>query len=316
MIGYRMVCLDLDGTTLNSAHEVTSLTRATLQKVDQMGIQVALVTGRSLGSTAHYVKELGLSKPTPIVCYNGSFGFMVDEKKSESDREELLFSSTIPPDQTRALLALATKMGLVMQYYNGLTGDVYARPQTEEHHTLLGRYAELTGRKQVLVNSYDECMAQAPSAKLLVLTNDVDALLTAAEAELPPGMFHVIRGSPHAFFAEFLLPDTGNKGSGLKRLCERLGVPVEACVAFGDGENDKVQATLTRNLNRTRSSTTHSCPIILKEFLATAGLGCAMKNARDAAKAAANVVIEWTNDEDGVANHLEAMIAGGLLAST
>ena len=58
-----------------------------------------------------------------------------------------------------------------------------------------------------------------------------------------------------------------DKGSALQLLCNHLDMPVQDTIAFGDGENDK-------------------------EFLAVAGLGCAMKNARPAAKSAANVVIE------------------------
>ena len=58
-----------------------------------------------------------------------------------------------------------------------------------------------------------------------------------------------------------------DKGSALQLLCNHLNTPVQDTIAFGDGENDK-------------------------EFLAIAGLGCAMKNARPAAKSAANVVIE------------------------
>ena len=100
----------------------------------------------------------------------------------------------------------------------------------------------------------------------------------------------MIRGSPHAFFCEFLMPDMGNKGAGLKRLCECMNIPVACCVSFGDGENDR-------------------------EMLEVAGVGCAMKNARPAAKAAANIVIEWTNEEDGVACQLEKMILEGSLRS-
>ena len=58
-----------------------------------------------------------------------------------------------------------------------------------------------------------------------------------------------------------------DKGSALQQLCDHLNIPIQGTIAFGDGENDK-------------------------EFLAAAGLGCAMKNARPAAKSAANVVIE------------------------
>ena len=281
----RMVCLDLDGTVLNSAREITDATVNTLRKIDAMGIQVALVTGRSKGDTSLYAKRLSLSKPTPIVCYNGSYGFMVD---TNTDQEDVLFSSGFPPEQARILLNLADKLGLVAQYYNGATGDVYAKPSNDEHRALLQRYAELTGKPQVIVTSYEECFSLTPSAKLLVLTNDTDSLLAAAAKELPPGAFQVLRGSNASFYCEFMMPDTGNKGAGLRRLCECMNIPIECCAGFGDGENDR-------------------------EFLTVAGLGCAMKNAKPAAKAAANVVIDWTNDEDGVALHLEKMIVEGLL---
>jgi hydroxymethylpyrimidine pyrophosphatase-like HAD family hydrolase len=57
-------------------------------------------------------------------------------------------------------------------------------------------------------------------------------------------------------------------------------------VSFGDGENDE-------------------------EFLRYAGLGIAMKNARPLAKSAANLVLEWTNEEDGVARQLQRMDTEG-----
>lgn len=85
---------------------------------------------------------------------------------------------------------------------------------------------------------------------------------------MPPlsGSFHIIRGSPSPFFVEFLLPGV-TKGSALSKLCDHMGMSTSACLAFGDGENDA-------------------------EFLAVAGIGCAMKNARPAAKEAADIVLE------------------------
>jgi hydroxymethylpyrimidine pyrophosphatase-like HAD family hydrolase len=62
-----------------------------------------------------------------------------------------------------------------------------------------------------------------------------------------------------------------DKGSALSLLCGHLKIPIERSVAFGDGENDK-------------------------EFLAIAGMGCAMKNGRPAAIAAADIVTEVSRD--------------------
>ena len=58
-----------------------------------------------------------------------------------------------------------------------------------------------------------------------------------------------------------------HKGLGLQLLCEHLNIQINETVAFGDGENDR-------------------------EFLSAAGVGCAMKNARPAAKEAADIIIQ------------------------
>ena len=72
------------------------------------------------------------------------------------------------------------------------------------------------------------------------------------------------------------------KGTAVEALCQHLGMSLSEVVAFGDGENDA-------------------------EMLEAVGKGVAMKNARPKAKACANEVTEFTNDEDGVATHLEKL---------
>jgi hypothetical protein len=60
----------------------------------------------------------------------------------------------------------------------------------------------------VFLTTFDEAISKSPSAKILLLTNDPDGLIETVQKELPPNMFHVIRGSPDPFFVEFLLPGT------------------------------------------------------------------------------------------------------------
>jgi len=95
----------------------------------------------------------------------------------------------------------------------------------------------------------------------------------------------MIRGSPHPFFVEFLRPGCC-KGTGLAKLCEAIGISLENVAAFGDGDNDK-------------------------EMLQLAGLGVAVKNARDVTKASADIVLELTNDQDGVAEFIAKLAREG-----
>ena len=74
------------------------------------------------------------------------------------------------------------------------------------------------------------------------------------------------------------------KGSGLMQLAEILGLEREQVMAFGDGGNDVT-------------------------MLKSAGVGVAMGNACDEAKVAA-ACVGPTNNEDGVAQVLEALVCG------
>ena len=73
-----------------------------------------------------------------------------------------------------------------------------------------------------------------------------------------------------------------DKGEGVKTVARHFGFPVEATMAFGDGGND------TR-------------------MLQVAGIGVAMGNANDNARAAATVLVA-DNDHDGVAEAVEKFI--------
>lgn len=256
----KMVAVDLDGTALDDKHVMRDVTIEVLRQLRRNGVLVCIATGRSLVSVREYVKQLQLD--IPVICCNGSFGFEVSCDGSSRQ----LFASTMQESSARRLIEFAETQGAMAQYYHGETGDVYARPVTDVHRALLARYAELTGRAQIEVVDFEDCLARFNTAKLLLFSDDVPGLLEAAARELPAGEYNYFPGGANPYFVEFLAPDT-SKGAGLKRLCELLGVALEQTVAFGDGENDK-------------------------EFLQLAGLGIAMKNAQPLAKAAADRVTQ------------------------
>lgn len=283
---YRLVALDLDGTTLNAEHDISERTIRVLRNlVASKKVTVAICTGRSSASVLDYLKILDLPQAfTPMVVFNGSVCLL----HRQGEEAEEIFAKPIPPEAARLLIEVVVEEGHVAQLYNGATGDVFARPNCAVHTELLLRYEKLVGRPQKMVQEYEDAFALMPSggsAKMLVLTEEPDAFMKTCKERLPDGLFHVIRGSPNPFFAEFLLPEV-NKGTALAALCEHLSIPLSSCVAFGDGDNDI-------------------------EMLSAAGLGVAMLNARPSVKEAANIVTEFSHHEDGVAIQLEALLAGG-----
>ena len=78
-----------------------------------------------------------------------------------------------------------------------------------------------------------------------------------------------------------MLPARGSKARGIQKLIEHIQIPMEEVIAFGDGLNDV-------------------------EMLSSVGLGVAMGNGHEKAKAVANLVAEHV-DEDGLAKVMETL---------
>ena len=93
----------------------------------------------------------------------------------------------------------------------------------------------------------------------------------------------------YGWFLEILHPQV-TKGGGLERMChEFLQIPMDECLAIGDGDNDI-------------------------EFLQMAGWGMAVQNATHQLKEnAADEILEWNNDEHAVMNALKRLDQDGRL---
>ena len=265
-------CLAIDddllidsGTVLNNHHDFSRRTIETLHLLEEKGVTICFATGRSSNSVGKYLKQLQFKhqRLIPMVLFNGAVGGTYD---LDTNTLTTIVNNPIPEASVRKLIKFAEDLGLVLQYYNGDTGDVYAVPSTEDQKQLLHKYASLTGKVQIFMDSYEEAIEQGLSAKALILTHDVDRLYQTS-LETFHEELHIISGSPvPSFFVEYLLPGC-NKGECLKYLFEKLNYDLRDAVAFGDGDNDK-------------------------EMLEAAGLGVAMKNATPLAKEKANEILE------------------------
>ena len=69
---YKIVALDLDGTLVNSRHEISDKNSDILIKIQKMGCKVAIATGRPFKGATRQAEKLKLSKfGGYIMCYNG-----------------------------------------------------------------------------------------------------------------------------------------------------------------------------------------------------------------------------------------------------
>jgi Cof subfamily protein (haloacid dehalogenase superfamily) len=118
-----------------------------------------------------------------------------------------------------------------------------------------------------------------PAAKVLIFGAVVETLLPVLAAL--PATARALLSARYQFVQ--ILAATADKAVALRVLMAQWGVPLDQVVAFGDDTNDV-------------------------EMLRECGLGVAVANAVDEVKAVADEVTA-TNDEDGVAQVLERLLA-------
>lgn len=297
---FRMVALDLDGTLLSDDHRIAEEQAEYLRTLHQRGFIICLATGRSAPSVYEHIRKLNFPQPIPVVCSNGACGFEMTVSSSSSSPGEQqhhqlqrqqskeLFVHPVSLKTVQATLRLANDHGFAVQFYH--QDLILVNSNTPEHAAIVGLYSQLTGSTITYVeDDFDSMLVDGKlPSKLLVLfpesridhaTHVYQNGLTADQATIVGGAFD--------WFLEVLDPHV-HKGYGLARMCEYLEIPISQCIAMGDGANDL-------------------------EFLQMAGLGIAMKNARDIVKQHADMALEWTNAEHGVMRALERLDRDGKL---
>jgi len=95
----QLVAVDLDGTLLNSAKEITDTTAAILRTARQeAGVRIVLATARPPRSVLPYYGLLGLD--TPMINYNGALVYV-------PETEDVLLHKPIPAKIARGIIRLA-----------------------------------------------------------------------------------------------------------------------------------------------------------------------------------------------------------------
>ena len=266
---YKLVVLDVDGTLLTNEKTVTPRTRATLIKVQQMGVKLVLASGRPTYGVVGLAKELELDKNGGyILSYNG--GQIINAQTNE-----LLFEKRIDPEFMPYLERKARKNGFAIFTYRQntiLTNDA-SNPRVVQEARLNGMELRETDRFAEEID-FHPC-------KVMLASDDEKALVGLEEhwKKRLAGTLDVFRSE--TYFLE-VVPQFIDKANTLSVLLEKLNIPSAHIVALGDGVCDVTMIQL-------------------------AGLGIAMGNAQDSVKACADV-ITFSNEEDDAAVALEKAI--------
>ncbi len=274
----KLVALDLDGTLFDNSSRISKRNLTAIRSITDKGIHVVISTGRPFeGIPFDQIKGTGINY---AITANGSGIYEISTGKC-------LYENAMDEELVTPILNFLLTRDIHMDAFIGgkgytpiqcvETAQKLTVPSSIKNYiittrTRLDNILQFIHENQLKVQKMTLNFYQAADGTL------IDRETVRKFLVSNPSITTVCGGYNNL---EFTRADA-NKGVGLRKLAEILGVNPDATMAIGDTENDLA-------------------------IIEAAGIGVAMGNATDAVKARADYVTT-TNTKDGVAAAIEHFI--------
>ncbi|WP_414055500.1 Cof-type HAD-IIB family hydrolase [Macrococcus equi] len=238
----KLIATDMDGTLLNSAHEVSDENIKAIQYAQSQGVTVAIATGRAFYEANTPIKPTGLK--VPFICLNGA--------EVRDEEFNILHTSKLSNEKIKDITSILDKHNLYYQVYTS------ARIYTEDKEKDLQIYIDIAEKmghtpnvekiRQSIqkridngslkeVSSYQEVYDRDGEIvmKFLAFSSDLDKI-DAAKAELAKFQHLAVSASSRGNIE--ITHNDAQKGIALEALCEQLQIGMDQVMAIGDNLND------------------------------------------------------------------------------
>ena len=274
----KLVALDLDGTLFDNSSRISKRNLTAIRSITDKGIHVVISTGRPFeGIPFDQIKGTGINY---AITANGSGIYEISTGKC-------LYENAMDEELVTPILNFLLTRDIHMDAFIGGKGYTPVQcVETAQKLTVPSSIKNYIITTRTRLDNILQCIHEN-QLKVQKMTLNfypaADGTLIDRETVRKflvsnPSITTVCGGYNNL---EFTRADA-NKGVGLRKLAEILGVNPDATMAIGDTENDLA-------------------------IIEAAGIGVAMGNATDAVKARADYVTT-TNTKDGVAAAIEHFI--------
>ena len=217
----RMAAFDLDGTLLNSHHQLSDENREALQALSEKDVLVVLVSGRMHRSILPISDQIGLENP--IISYNGG---MV----KHAITNEIYHHTPVSSEDANEIVNDCIEQKLHLNFC--WNDELYVADRNEWSDL----YKFRTGVPATAIDDLNLMSDKSPT-KLLIIhpAEELLPLLESFKSKYAEKLY-VTQTQPE--YIEFMNPDV-TKGRALTALAEQCDIPIDTVVAFGDSYNDE-----------------------------------------------------------------------------
>jgi hypothetical protein len=293
---YKLLAVDMDGTLLNSKHQISTENLEAIKKAVDMGTKVVLASGRMFNGIYNYLEQLNLlnDKNYSVACA-GALAL-------NNTMSEVVESNNLGIDDLKYVYEIAKEHNLSLNIYTkdsilALQDDIYSRLEAITNNANF-KLVDLDSLNNVeiykitLINDSVNGVRRIKGffkdldiedAKIIdMYPKEVKILEDDILDKISPYLsdrYTVVK--PFQFSLEVIRKNC-NKWTAIEKIAKKLGIKDEEIICIGDSENDE-------------------------HMIKNAGLGVAMENGFSKIKEIADYVT-YTNDQHGVAHAINKFI--------
>jgi len=261
---YALAAIDIDETLIGPDKKIGAANRRAIAELQSRGCRVVLASGRRHANMLPYCAELGLDDY--VVSCQGA-------RVQHASTGEVLHRAEVDPTSAASLVAEGLSRGFTILLW--LDDQVLGQGDSR----WIGKYERLCDDPVTLVET---ATAASRAAEKVVWIGEPE-VVAKTDAEMKSRLGGKILTTITESWSLEFTASQADKRHGVAALALRLGVPREAVLAFGDGNNDA-------------------------GMLAWAGMGVAMPHGRASAHAAARIIAPEGDPESALARGVERLL--------
>lgn len=266
---FKLVICDIDGTIVKNDHVMTQRTKDAINKLHDKGILFGIASGRPIDEIADKAKLWGFEYEFDLLI--GLNGCELRDGITNTDYEYYLLKKEWIKEIMDIMEPFDTN------YFLYRNGALLCREVSE-----VMKNSAASCLKPVSACSDPSEMWEQENAKIMFRTDTAEELIEIENyfKENPTQNYSGFKTQSTLYeFADSRI----SKAYALERFCELQHMTLDDIIAFGDTTNDN-------------------------EMLKASGLGVCLCNGSDDTKALADVITEYTNEEDGFAKYVETYL--------
>lgn len=268
---YKLIASDMDETFLDGHHQIPPANLPALKRLRELGVLFVPSSGRGYLSIMDNFEDIdpALMEGTYVISYNGG-------SINRFGDPDPIFSHNLDHDLADDLWRFGCERGLSMHVYTP-DGRILVQGMTESE----SRY--LASLRRIEEVDLPDLSSVPVVSKMIYMNMDFDWLHEFGANVVDPmldGRATITYSSGRYLEVNPLGCD---KGEGLRKLAEILGVDIAGTIAFGDSANDR-------------------------EMIAAAGLGVGVANVTDDVRPVCDLVLDTTGPDGALPELVERVI--------